>query len=284
MTTPKGKNNSVISGIGAGNAMIASTNNNTAGESVFIGASAGTNTTGESNTFVGWGSGPVNTTGIYNTFIGRSAGNAYVNGTYSTIIGALSGLNTTGSNNTFIGFGVGYNITSGSSNVCLGTSAGPLTGNGAINHQLFIDNMASNNPLIWGDFWNDQLKFNGKVGIGGNSTTGYGIFPTTAGTADVSNYKLFVEGGILSEEVRVALNTTWADYVFAPSYQLKTIDEVASFIKENGHLPNVPSAKQVEAEGINVAEMATIQMEKIEELTLYIIELKKEIDALKAKK
>jgi len=124
-----------------------------------------------------------------------------------------------------------------------------------------------------------RIQTNGKISIGNSS-----LIPTQAGSADVSNYKLFVEGGILSEEVRVALKTTWADYVFAPSYKLKTIDEVATFIKDNGHLPNVPSAKQVEADGINVAEMAKIQMEKIEELTLYIIELKKEIDALKAKK
>jgi hypothetical protein len=118
-----------------------------------------------------------------------------------------------------------------------------------------------------------------KVGIGlGNNN-----FPTMAGTANVSTYKLFVEGGILTEEVRVALKSTWADYVFKKDYELKSIPELETFIAENGHLPNVPKAAVVEADGINVAEMATIQMEKIEELTLYIIDLHKKVEALEVK-
>jgi hypothetical protein len=59
--------------------------------------------------------------------------------------------------------------------------------------------------------------------------------------------------------------------------------EVENFIKKNNHLPGIPSAKTIEANGINVGEMQKLQMQKIEELTLYIIELKKEIEKLKAK-
>lgn len=106
----------------------------------------------------------------------------------------------------------------------------------------------------------------GKIGIG----TGDATLPNTAGGVDVSNYKLFVKGGILTEEVRVS--TTWADYVFNKDYNLKPLSEVETFIKENGHLPNVPSAAQVKEEGIELGNMAKIQQEKIEELTLYIIE------------
>lgn len=122
-----------------------------------------------------------------------------------------------------------------------------------------------------------KIRTDGKVGIGGVST-----FPSNA---LYNNYSLFVTGGMLADEVRVALSSsgTWADYVFAKDYKLKTLSEVESFIKENGHLPNVPSAAQVKEEGINVAQMATIQQEKIEELTLYIIEQNKRIEALEAK-
>ena len=121
-------------------------------------------------------------------------------------------------------------------------------------------------------------KVSGKVGIGGVTT-----FPTTAGGTNVSGYNLFVKGGILTDEVRVGLNSTWADYVFADNYELKPLSEVESYIEQNKHLPNVPSAAQVKAEGINVGEISRIQQEKIEELTLYIIQQEKRLKALEAK-
>lgn len=122
-----------------------------------------------------------------------------------------------------------------------------------------------------------RIQTDGRVGIGAITT-----FPTNA---IYNNYKLFVTGGILTDEVRVTLSAsgTWADYVFAKDYKLKPLSEVETFININGHLPNVPSAKQVKEEGINVAEMATIQQEKIEELTLYIIAQNKRLEALEAK-
>lgn len=136
------------------------------------------------------------------------------------------------------------------------------------------------------DFWQSKvrLKINksGKVLIGPN--VGDAIAPTSAGTnVDVSNYSLFVDGGILTEEVRVSLksNWQWADYVFEKDYDLKSLNEVEDYIHTNGHLPNVPSAAQVAEEGIELGEMTKIQQEKIEELTLYLIQQQKEIEALK---
>ena len=129
----------------------------------------------------------------------------------------------------------------------------------------FIFNNGASNQMIFGN--------DGKLSIG---TTN---MPTTLGGADVSAYKLFVKGGVLTEEVRV--RTGWADYVFDADYKLLTIQEVESFIKENGHLPNVPSEKLVEAQGIELGDITRIQQEKIEELVLYIIEQQKQIDALK---
>lgn len=118
-----------------------------------------------------------------------------------------------------------------------------------------------------------KISSSGKVGI--DVTT----FPTNPLYA---NYKLFVKGGILTDEIRVSLssNGTWADYVFYDKYKLMPLSEVETFIATNKHLPNVPSAKQVKEDGINVSEMFRIQQEKIEELTLYIIEQNKKIEAL----
>ena len=97
------------------------------------------------------------------------------------------------------------------------------------------------------------------------------------------NYKLYVEQGILAEKVRVALKSTsyWADYVFAPDYKLMPLKEVEEFVRKNNHLPNVPSAEEVVKEGIDMATMDAKLLEKIEELTLYLIDLKKENDNLK---
>jgi hypothetical protein len=88
-------------------------------------------------------------------------------------------------------------------------------------------------------------------------------------------YNLAVGGKIIAEELKVQLQAQWPDYVFTKDYQLPTIAEVEKQIKEKGHLANVPSAKEVEENGFEVGEMARIQQEKIEELTLYIIEQNK---------
>ena len=93
-------------------------------------------------------------------------------------------------------------------------------------------------------------------------------------------YKLFVEGGIRSEKVKVDLKTGWADYVFEDEYDLRPLTEVESFIQKNNHLPDVPSAVEVEENGIDVAEMDATLLRKIEELTLYVIELQKQNKAL----
>lgn len=98
-----------------------------------------------------------------------------------------------------------------------------------------------------------------------------------------STYKLAVSGGILTEKVRVATNGTafWADYVFEPTFKLKSLKEVETFIKQNKHLPDVPSTSDVTMNGIDLAETQALLLQKIEELTLYVIQQQKEIDKLK---
>lgn len=100
------------------------------------------------------------------------------------------------------------------------------------------------------------------------------------GTSIQSGYSLAVCGKIGSREVKVEAYNGWCDYVFEDDYKLSTLEEVSEFIKENKHLPEIPSAKEVEEKGINVSEMMTLMMKKIEELTLYTIEQEKEIKQL----
>ena len=98
----------------------------------------------------------------------------------------------------------------------------------------------------------------------------------------ISGYKLAVDGKVICEELRVKLSQNWPDYVFAEDYELMPLEEVERSIKENGHLPGIPSADEVEKEGgIEVGEMQRLMLEKMEELTLHLIELKKENEQLR---
>lgn len=126
-----------------------------------------------------------------------------------------------------------------------------------------------NNSNIW--FNTANSTSNGKIYLGSTS-----VYPSTTG-----NYKLFVEGGILTEKVKVALRSSanWADYVFANDYKLMPLTEVEKFVKTNKHLPGIDSAEVLAKNGLDVAEMQSKQMEKIEELTLYIIDQDKKIEA-----
>ena len=102
------------------------------------------------------------------------------------------------------------------------------------------------------------------------------------GTETVAlGFRVSILGKIMCEELQVKLLNTWPDYVFHNGYKLKSIYSLEHFVKRNQHLPGIPSAKEMDEKGMGVGEMQRLQMEKIEELTLYIIQLKKEIDALK---
>ncbi|MFP3832253.1 cell wall anchor protein [Chryseobacterium sp. SIMBA_028] len=130
-------------------------------------------------------------------------------------------------------------------------------------------------PLFSGD-WAKPLfsvRANGKVLIGTSMNT------ALSGCNDCNEYRLFVKGGIKAEKIKVenpSING-WADYVFKKDYQLRSLEEVEKHISEKGHLPNIPSAKEVEKDGINLGEMDAKLLEKIEELTLYSIEQNKQL-------
>jgi len=112
----------------------------------------------------------------------------------------------------------------------------------------------------------------GNVGIG------------TALTNNPNNYMLAVNGTIGAKAVRVEItSSTWSDYVFEPNYKLMSLSEVEKYVQKNKHLPEVPSAAEVEDRGIDIADMDNILLRKIEELTLYMIEMKKENEQLKSR-
>lgn len=107
------------------------------------------------------------------------------------------------------------------------------------------------------------LGYNGNVGIG---------------TDNPGNYKLAVEGTICARKVRVTEAPFWSDFVFEADYKLMSLAEVEAYITQNGHLPGIPSASDVKQDGVDLVEMNALLLQKIEELTLYVIELEKKID------
>ncbi|MDI9363581.1 MAG: hypothetical protein QM541_01425 [Flavobacterium sp.] len=97
------------------------------------------------------------------------------------------------------------------------------------------------------------------------------------GTKNAQNYKLAVEGTIGARKVKVTLENNWADYVFAPSYKLRPLQDLETYIKQHQHLPDVPSASEVAANGIDLGDNQAVLLKKIEELTLYVIEQQKQM-------
>ena len=105
----------------------------------------------------------------------------------------------------------------------------------------------------------------GKVGIGCENT--------------VEGYALAVNGGVVSTRVSVMDVDAWPDYVFGSDYERMSLYELEEYIGLNHHLPEVPSAEEVAEQGIDLGEMNALLLQKVEELTLHVIELQKQIDA-----
>lgn len=185
-----------------------------------------------------------------------------------------------------------------------------ISGNNAYGGPQLVLGPAPSNNNLWGiecmstglNFWRPGsgqsnsgnyflfLKHsNGNIGIKtDNPTAGLTVnsnvlIGNPAVTNLPSGYKLYVETGILTEKVKVAIknSASWADYVFENDYKLLSLNELEAFITKNNHLPGIPSAAEVVEKGIDLAAMDSKLLEKIEELTLHIIKLEKEINKLK---
>ena len=115
-------------------------------------------------------------------------------------------------------------------------------------------------------------SFAGVVNLPGtgiwNATGNVGIGTLTPPTG----YKLAVNGSVIATSITVKVKNEWPDYVFKKDYKLPTLTEVKDYIDQNHHLPDMPSEKEVMANGLNLGEMNKVLTKKVEELTLYLIE------------
>lgn len=133
-----------------------------------------------------------------------------------------------------------------------------------------------------------KITSNGGVSIGTTHTAtpnglivGDKVLINCLDNAATAGYMLAVNGKAICEEMRVKLSGNWPDYVFSSDYRLPKLAEIEAFISENGHLPGIPSAAVVEKNGHDVGEMNRLLLEKVEQLTLHLIALEKELSSLK---
>jgi len=105
---------------------------------------------------------------------------------------------------------------------------------------------------------------------------------TTAANGSYANYKLSVDGDMIAKRCVIQVSN-WADYVFNDDYEMPTLGELEKFINTNNHLPGVPSEKEVLNNGVEIGNMNKILLQKVEELTLYMIDLQKQNETLKSR-
>lgn len=279
-------------------------NNTTGNKNVYIGTNTGIYNVGSYNVAIGdeaLAGNQINVnTGSSNLALGSFAGYGITTGGGNFFGGFSAGINTTeGSNNVFLGTSAGGRNITGSNNIYIGNYAGASAETNATN-KFILSNNWYGNPLIFGDFSTNQLAIGSKILTPGynliangglliksddnaiipslnvrtDGNVSIGTFNVFGGTTDP--YKLTVDGKIRCTALRVT--TSWADYVFEDSYKLRSLQELEQYIKENKHLPDVPTAASIEEKGADVGEMQKIMMQKIEELTLYIIQQQKVMD------
>jgi hypothetical protein len=151
-----------------------------------------------------------------------------------------------------------------------------IENNGSLRFRSTEDEYACNNddPDI-----NSSSTLETKVSFLRNGNVGIGV--------DNPQQKLVVDGIVCAREIRVSEGSGgvcgWPDFVFNDDYSLMSLEDLEKHIKINKHLPGIPSAEEIENNGLMLGETQKLMMQKIEELTLYIIELKKEINYLKSK-
>ncbi|HHG85646.1 MAG TPA: hypothetical protein ENJ82_12935 [Bacteroidetes bacterium] len=144
--------------------------------------------------------------------------------------------------------------------------------------QVFKIALEATAPAI-GELWlNSTGGFSNGTRIKGSKLVVDGVLGI--GVSDTRGYKLAVKGNILAEELKIRTYANWPDYVFEDDYELASLSDLESAIEVHGHLPGLPSAKEVGESGFNVSEMNAKLLEKVEELTLYLIELNKKVETL----
>lgn len=156
-----------------------------------------------------------------------------------------------------------------------------------INSYLTVNSYS--NKTVYGKAFSIEHKFQGNMNNainfyrGGDAINGGTIGIVVNSTTEMARFHengLDIKGTILANEVRIETGWQWPDYVFDKDYELPTLEEVANHIEEHKHLPGIPSEKEVKENGIDLSEMTTKMMQKIEELTLYVIKQDKKIKEL----
>ncbi|GAB3953344.1 hypothetical protein GCM10028805_36870 [Spirosoma harenae] len=273
---------------------------------VFVGGYTGySNTSGQLNTFLGYATGSNNTTGRVNTFLGGYAGESNTTGIQNTYVGYQAGrATTTGNNNSIMGYQAGSNLTTGSNNIIIGPKSGTAVTDGSDNVLMGYNSQAeeglqnaiaigansrvtASHALILGNQVN--------VGIGTSAptnrlevisqspnTSGLTLTNLTEASPAIRTTDQFLtvneKGEVVKAryQLRISSPAEWSDKVFSSSYQLRSLPSVATYIAKQGHLPGVPSAEQVAKDGIDLVKMNALLLEKVEELTLYSIQLANE--------
>jgi hypothetical protein len=262
----------------------------------FLGELAGYYATSTNNSnFLGSFTGGGAVSANNSNFLGRSAGFEASYSNNSNFLGSLAGHSASGASySNFFGTNVGKSFTGnnvGSNNIIIGTN-------------ISLPNAASNSMNIGGvlfgtGFYSDVNATDpsilptstGKIGIGtstptekldvnGNIYTNGKILIGQLNTAAVAPYALAVNGFAIFTKATVKLNANWPDYVFEPTYNLPTLSQVEAYITKHKHLQDVPSAAEVKEKGIDLGDNQTILLKKVEELTLYMIELNKKVEVL----
>jgi hypothetical protein len=149
----------------------------------------------------------------------------------------------------------------------------------------YTNNAGTTDRSFIGMLDDNQLGFYGFGGAGWGVLYNVNTGQINIGASrNATGYKLNVGGKIMAEEVRVQLQAAWPDYVFSNDHTLMPLAELDNYIDTHKHLPGFKPAAVMEKEGADIGETQRKLVEKVEELTLYIIELKKEVDQLKQKK
>lgn len=244
---------------------------------VMIGESAGMNTTdGIVNVIIGHQAGINNTTGNYNTFIGNGAGASNITGQYNTCIGDGSGYQMNANGNMLLGVHAGFNTTTGANNVMIGSGAGKVNTIGSNN--ILIGNNAN---VGQGDLQN-AIAIGADAVVSQNNTLVLGASGVKVGIGvSKPQYALTVAGEVGARSVNVT-SETWSDFVFDDTYKLQSLPDLARFIRDNHHLPEIPSTKEVLENGIDLGKMDQKLLQKIEEITLYMLQQNEQIQKLKS--
>ena len=188
--------------------------------------------------------------------IGNQSDRFYINGSALGVEGPYIQLNPNNDNQN-------YPTQQGT----IGLIAGYSSSLSNIAHSLVLRQYENNN-LAWISYL--RMLQSGQVQIGKQ-------VPQTQ-----TDYALAVDGKVVAKSVYVTTPANWADFVFAPTYKPMPLPELENYLQRNRHLPALPAASEVEAKGYSVTEMDAKLLQTIEELTLHVLALSKEVQALKA--